>query len=162
MNIDAVLSKLNERQVAYLLIGGVNFMLRHQPITTGDIDVWIEDSDENRRRCEQAAAELDAQWGRTDNDWGPVASLPSGWLTRQGMFCLFSPLAPLDVFRSVPGLASWQDCHRRAVRGTTPAGTPFLGISDHDMLECQLALNPGLQKQDRIRYLRNIVESSDE
>ena len=34
MNIDAVLSKLNERQVAYLLIGGVNFMLRHQPINT--------------------------------------------------------------------------------------------------------------------------------
>ena len=137
-------------------------MLRHQPITTVDIDIWIEESVENRRRCEQAVAELDAEWDRTDQDWGPVALLPSGWLTQQGVFCLFSPNAPVDIFRSVPGLASWQDCRIRAVQGTTAADTPFLGISDGDMLKCQLALNPGLQKQDRIRYLRNIVESSHE
>ena len=162
MNIDLILNKLNERQVAYLLIGGVNFMLRHQPISTGDIDVWIEDSEENRRHCELAVAELGAEWGRTDGDWGPVASLPPGWLATQGMFCMSTPAAPLDVFRSVPGLGSWQECRLRAVRGATENGTPFLGISDSDMLECQLALNPGVQKQDRIRYLQNIIESSDE
>jgi hypothetical protein len=162
MNIDAVLSKLNERQVAYLLIGGVNFMLRHQPINTGDIDVWIEDNAENRQRCELAVAELGAEWGRTDSEWGPVASLPPGWLAAQGMFCLMTPAAPLDIFRSVPGLGSWQDCRSRGIRGTTEVGTPFFGISDSDMLECQLALTPGLQKLDRIRYLRNITGSTDE
>ena len=162
MNIDVVLSKLNERQVAYLLIGGVNFMLRHQPITTGDIDVWIEDSEENRRRCELAVIELGAEWGRTDKDWGPVAALPPGWLERQGMFCISTPFAPLDIFRSVPGLKSWQESRREAIQGTTQAGTRFFGISDRDMLECQLALAPGQEKQDRIRYLQSIIESSDE
>ena len=73
-----------------------------------------------------------------------------------------TPAAPLDIFRSVPGLGSWQDCRSRGIRGTTEAGTPFFGISDSDMLECQLALTPGLQKLDRIRYLRNVTESTDE
>jgi hypothetical protein len=159
MNIDAVLRKLNERQVAYLLIGGVNFMLLHQPITTGDIDVWIEDSDENRKRCEQTLAELGAEWGPTESDWGPVAARAPGWLERQGMFCLSTPLA---VFRSVAGLSSWQESRGRAIQGMTKAGTPFFGISDQDMLKCQLALNPEMQKQDRIRYLQSIIETSDE
>lgn len=162
MNIDAVFSKLNERQVDYLLIGGVNFMLRHQPINTGDIDIWIEDSDDNRRRCEAALAELGAEWGRADNDWKPVAALPTGWLAAQGMFCLLTPAAPVDIFRTVPGLASWHECRLRAVSGVTAVGIPFLGISDLDMLECQLALAAGEQKLDRINYLRGIIGSSYE
>jgi hypothetical protein len=34
MNIDRILAAFNEREVQYLLIGGVNFLLRHRPVTT--------------------------------------------------------------------------------------------------------------------------------
>ena len=105
--------------------------------------------------------------------WRSLARIPAGavvliafglsaWLATQGMYCLTTPAAPLDVFRSVPGLGSWQVSRSRGVQGVTAVGTPFFGICDSDMLECQLALTPGLRKLDRIRYLRTIIESSDE
>ena len=34
MNIDRILTELNHHGVRYLLIGGVNFMLRHKPVLT--------------------------------------------------------------------------------------------------------------------------------
>ena len=46
MNIDRILSELNSAKVAYLLIGGVNFLLRHQGPLTHDVDVWVRDSDD--------------------------------------------------------------------------------------------------------------------
>ena len=47
MNVDHVFQTLNHHEVAYLVIGGMNFLLRHVPLLTYDIDVWIEDSAEN-------------------------------------------------------------------------------------------------------------------
>ena len=91
MNVDQILKTLNAHQVAYILIGGMNFLLRHAPVLTYDVDLWIEDTPENLRRCEQALAELQAQWGPSEKDWGPVAGKASGWLGSQPVFCLTSP-----------------------------------------------------------------------
>jgi hypothetical protein len=108
MKIDLILETFNRCDVAYLLLGGVNFLLRHDPVTTVDIDSWIEDS----------------------------------------------PHGAIDVFRAVRGLSSWGECRSRAVAGFTPAGTPFVGLCDEDMLQCQMALPEGERKLDRIRTLR--------
>jgi hypothetical protein len=81
MNADQILTTMNQFGVAYLLIGGMNFLLRHEPsLLTYDVDLWIENTPENRKRCESALAALDAEWGATDADWGPVAQRQSGWL----------------------------------------------------------------------------------
>lgn len=154
MNVDRVLETFNREGVAYLLIGGMNFLLRHEPVLTYDVDLWIEDSAENRRRCERALAALDAEWGRTDADWGPVVFLPPGWLDQQSMFCLNSPHGAIDVFRSVRGLADWAISRQSAVAEQTGVGTSYYGLSDADMLQCQLSLDAGLQKSDRIATLR--------
>ncbi len=158
MNIDRILETLNQYEVAGILIGGVNFLLRHQPVLTYDVDVWIEDTPENLRRCEGALAELDAAWGKTEEDWGPVAGKGSGWLSCQGVFCLTTRHGALDVFRSLEGPPSWTECRARAVAGKTSAGTPYLGLSDEDMLECQLALPEGQRKPDRIRVLQDALQ----
>ena len=39
MNVDHILETLNGHQVVYLLIGGMNFLLRHTPVLTYDVDV---------------------------------------------------------------------------------------------------------------------------
>jgi len=44
MNVDAILDSLNAQGVDYILIGGMNFLLRHVPELTFDVDIWVNDS----------------------------------------------------------------------------------------------------------------------
>lgn len=145
MNVDHIFDTMNRHSVEYLLIGGFNFLLRHEPVLTFDVDFWIHDTPENRARCEQALAALEASWGADESSWGPVAALPKGWLERQTVFCLVTPHGAVDIFRTVRGLADWTASRARAVSGSTAAGTAYVGLSDEDMLETQEALD----KQDR-------------
>jgi len=158
MDLDRILNTFNKHQVGCLLIGGMNFLLRHDPVLTFDVDLWIEDTPENRGRTEDALAELDAQWGLSEQDWKPVAQHRRGWLSCQGVYCLTSAVGAIDIFRTVQGLASWRECRSRACAGTTGSGTPYWGLSDADMLQCQLALPEPQRKQDRIRTLKAAIE----
>jgi hypothetical protein len=162
MNVDAILGGFNRHEVAYLLIGGMNFMLRHVPVLTYDVDVWIEDTPENRKRCEKALAELGAEWGPSEQEWGPVSQHDAGWLDRQGVFCLTSPHGAIDVFRAVEGLASWTEARARAHQGHTSSGVPYVALCDEHMLQCQLALPEPKRRQDRIAALRRSLGMSDD
>lgn len=71
------------------------------------MDVWIEDTPQNRARCVTALEDIDATWGESDSSWGPVTSLSGDWLTRQLVFSFLTKSGPLDIFRSVAGLTSW-------------------------------------------------------
>jgi hypothetical protein len=140
MDVDRIFKTMNDCQVEYLLIGGMNFLVRHEPVLTFDVDLWIHDHEINRRRCEQALASLDAEWGESDADWGPVAEKNSGWLDRQPVYCLNSPSGAIDIFRSVTGLTNWAASQALASADATAAGTEYRGLSDEDMLQCQLSL----------------------
>ena len=160
---DRILSTLNRHRVDYLVIGGFNFLLRHTPVLTYDVDVWIEDSPDNRHRCEAALAELQAEWGISDEDWGPVAAKRAGWLDGRSVFCLTSPNGAIDVFRFVQGMDDWAACRARAAAGQTASGVAFWGLSDADMLRCQLALPEGQRNQARISFLKDVLrKASDE
>jgi len=76
MNVDHILRTFADCGVEYLLIGGMNFLLRHEPVLTYDIDFWIHDTAENLDRCAVALQQLDAAWGPTEADWRPVAAPP--------------------------------------------------------------------------------------
>lgn len=160
MNVDHILRILNRNKVDYLLIGGVNYLLRHQPVLTYDVDIWIDDTEKNRGRCEKALSQLDAEWGSSDNNWMPVAKQRPGWLQRQGVFCMTSPDGAIDVFREVKGLTDWRSCFERSIRGKT-GGISFRGLSDADMLKCQKALRKSEQKQDRMRILRRAIRRKE-
>ena len=163
MNVDRILETMNTHGVSAILIGGMNFLLRHRPILTYDVDLWVEDTEANLRRCEQALGALDAEWGSTDADWGPVGQRDPGWLSRQVLFCLSSPHGAIDIFRQVKGLPSWKASFESTVCGTTAAGTPYRGLSDADMVRSQLALEEGERKEDRIAVLRKALgEASDD
>jgi len=157
MKVDLILETMNRYQVAFLLIGGVNFLLRHAPVLTCDIDLWIEDTEENLDRCREALAALQAQWGAAETDWGPVAEKGRRWIRSQHVFCLTSPHGAIDIFRSVKGLASWSACRARALPASTAAGVPYWGLADVDMLECQLVLREEEQNRERIRVLRKAL-----
>jgi hypothetical protein len=161
MNVDAILACLNSHQVEYLLVGGMNFLLRHKPVLTFDVDVWIHDTPGNRGRCERALASMTAEWGATESEWGPVSNLPEGWLSRQPVFCLVTQHGPLDVFRRLDGVPSWKEALAGGVECRTAAGVVCTGISDADMLRCQEALGDPDRKPDRIAYLRRVLQEGD-
>ena len=48
MNVDTILDTMNRNMVDYILIGGMNFLLRHAPVITYDVDLWIKDTSGNR------------------------------------------------------------------------------------------------------------------
>jgi hypothetical protein len=161
MNIDRILSEINNAQVDYLLIGGVNFLLRHNGPLTHDVDVWVNDSDDNLTRVLSALRNLDAEWGTTDATWGPVRNDIS-WLKTQPVFCLLTSAGSLDIFRDVRGLeGQYVACRDRAISAETAHGVPFRALSDADMLQTQLVLEPTEQKQDRISVLRRALQSVD-
>jgi hypothetical protein len=157
VNVDLILDTFKRFQVSYLLIGGMNFLLRHEPVLTYDVDIWIDDTPENRRRCESSLVALDAEWGRTDDDWRPVSQHAVGWLDRQGLYCLSSPYGAIDVFRQVAGLEDWQAAKESAVHEKTAGGIDYLGLSDEDMLKCQYALDAGLRRRSRIETLERAL-----
>jgi hypothetical protein len=160
MNPERILNVFNRHGVKYLIIGGMNIFLRHQPQSTFDIDLWIEDSMENLARCHKALVELEAQWGREEKDWEPVSKKTETWLNQQQVFCIYSPAGAIDIFRSVTGLVSWEECNNRAIVGKTKNGILFSALGDKDMLKCQLALPENQQKKDRIRILKESIKQN--
>jgi hypothetical protein len=160
VNVDRILDTLNRHGVDYLLIGGMNFLLRHAPVLTFDVDVWIRDTPANRLRCAEALDALGATWGEQEATWGPTRNQAGDWLARRGVFCLLTSEGPLDIFRSVRGLSDWAQCAGQAVDGRTAAGTAYRGLSDSDMLACQLALDEGARKLDRVRTLQEVLRQS--
>ena len=154
MNVDAILRELNAHRVRYLLIGGMNFLLRHRPIVTFDVDLWIEDTEANLGHCERALASLNASWGLSEDEWGPVAALRPGWLSRRPVFCMTSAFGAIDIFRAVVGLDDWAKCFARAVRSKTAGGVSCRGLSDVDMLRSQMALEPRARDAARIAVLK--------
>jgi len=157
MNIDGMLATLLEWRGEFLLLGGVNFMLRHQPVLTYDLDVWVRPTAANLRRCEKALAALQAEWGRTESDWRPVAGRRPGWLGGQAVYCMICAGGALDVFLQVRGLGAWPSSRAVSVEVKTAAGIVCRGLSDRDMLRCQEALPDNERKADRIRTLRQAL-----
>lgn len=157
MNADRILAAFAGREVDCLLIGGMNFLLRHQPVLTFDVDFWVRDDSANLERVHAALMELDAQWGATEGTWGPISRDPQ-WLTRQQIFCFTTAHGAVDVFRRVRGLDDYAACKARSTLLHTQGGSPYHSLADADMLACQLALAAGERRLDRVAYLEKLLQ----
>ncbi len=134
MNVDEILRVLSDEQVDYLLIGGMNFLLRHLPELTFDVDIWVRDEAENLERLNRALGVLGAAWGEAENDWRPVPE-QGHWLQRQGCYCLTTEHGALDVFRDVRGLEGrYDECKVAGLYSKTSSGVPYHALSDEHML----------------------------
>jgi hypothetical protein len=150
---------LNDHEVRFILIGGMNYFLRYRPVSTQDIDIWIHSSAENSARCEAALDAIDGEWGRTDEDWGPTRLKPRGWLRRQTVYCTITNCGFVDIFCAVSGLASFEECFRRSETVAIAEGVQYSSLSAQDMIDCQLAIPEPFRKLDRIRHLQSLLDS---
>jgi hypothetical protein len=152
-----VFSAMNTNRVSYLLVGGLNYFLRHKPVTTQDIDLFIDDTPQNRQHCEDALIELDAEWGRRDEDWGDVSAKPKGWLSGQSVFCLLTQFGPVDIFLSIPGIPCFSEALQRSELFEIDPSSQVRLISTEDLLACQLAIPEVYRKRERIAHLQGII-----
>ncbi len=158
MNVDTILAALKDETVDYILIGGMNFLIRHLPELTFDVDIWVFDTTENLECLNRALRRLGAAWGPTESEWAPVPQ-KSQWLLRQSVFCLTTDHGALDIFREVRGLEGcYAQCRDRAIESTTVTGAAFRGLNDEDMLACQEALPVSEQKLRRVEHLRRCIQ----
>jgi hypothetical protein len=151
---------MNRNCVSFLLVGGLNYFLAHNPVTTQDIDLLIQDTPENRTACEIALNELGAQWGKGDDDWGPVNAKHCGWLWGQSVFCLLTKFGPVDIFLSLPGISSYTDALLRSKSFRLDDEVQVQLISAGDLLACQTALPEIYQKKERIQFLRGVLKDA--
>jgi len=159
MNVDTILEVFQRHKVDAILIGGMNFLLRHQPVLTFDIDFWVRDNDENLSRVTAAMRELEAQWGKSEKTWGTL-SANHDWRS-QNIFCVTTKYGAVDIFREVQGLeGQYEACHARSLLEQTVSGIPYRSLSDRDMLACQLALPENERRLDRVTFLKNHLEQS--
>ena len=162
MNVDEILQTLKAEHVDYLLIGGMNFLLRHLPELTFDVDIWVRDNEENLKKLNRALRKLGGAWGRTEKDWNEISE-DWHWLNSQSMFCLTTKHGALDIFREVLGLEGrYEECFSRATAASTTTGIPFASLSDEDMLICQEHLPIGEQKSRRMEVLREAIHKKNE
>ncbi len=158
MDIDRIFKSLFDEKVDYILIGGVNFLLNHEPILTYDVDIWFRNTDENKGRLNHVLLDLGAKWGESVETFALIPENPA-WLDRQVMFCLTTDAGSLDIFREVRGLeGAYDECYARSLEKKTNTGMIYRSLSDRDMLACQTALDPRDQKLDRIRVLKQVLK----
>ncbi len=99
---------LNANQVRYIMIGGFATNLHGYNRATNDIDLWIEDSLNNRKKLRKALIEQ----GSGDYDVIETMQFIPGWTDFQLNFGF-----KLDVMTSVKGLENigFEECYTYAV-----------------------------------------------
>lgn len=93
MKIDRIPRTLAAEQRDDILIGGVNFLLRHEPELTCDVDIWLADCD--GFRVDDLKQRQEAKWERA---FDPVQR----WLAIQEMITSAEANKPAHWRRNCP------------------------------------------------------------
>ena len=100
------LQAFNKREVKYLLIGGYSVILHGYSRTTGDMDLWVEKTEENYEKIVEAFA-----------DFGmPIFDMTIHNFLRNPMYDVFTfgrPPVAIDVLTSVKRLIFEEAYERR-------------------------------------------------
>lgn len=93
---------LNKHDVHYMIVGGYALAFHGKPRHTGDLDIWIEISDDNAEKMCKVIAEFGiASLGMEKNDF-----LKKGIITQIG----YPPLR-IDILNEIDGV-DFQDAYR--------------------------------------------------
>jgi len=147
---------MNRHGVAFIMVGGVAVNLQGYSRSTNDIDVWIQDTTENRRRLEKVLADL----GYGNLQLETFRFIP-GWTN----FYIGEGLE-LDILTHMKGLEdySFTDCLQVATMAEIEDVTiPFLHISH--LIANKKAVNRlrdqlDVAELERIRQYRDESENS--
>ena len=111
---------LNEKNVKYLIVGGYAVGYHGYPRSTGDMDVWVESTEENAVRLVQALKAFGFDVPKLD----PDLFVDPDRVVRMG-----HPPLRIEILTSVTGV-SFGECYSSRVEEGLEDGTPihFIGL----------------------------------
>lgn len=147
--VQQLLKSLAQHQVKYMLVGGIATVFHGYVRTTQDLDLWVQETSDNKRRLVAALESVDVP-GATHYE--TVEMIP-GWSTitigQQGFVADF--MSYTKAFTK----EDFDDCYRRAERATF-AGIPITVIHLDDLIEEKKQLGRWKDKDD-VEQLKEIA-----
>ncbi len=135
---------LNEQEVEYVLVGGYAVILHGYPRTTGDLDIWVRQSEDNYRRLERAFAAFGM----------PVFDMTLDNFMDRSQFDVFTfgtPPVSIDLMTRVKGLI-FEEVYEQAEAVDLGDGLSVRLISLDDLLRAKRASGRSKDFND-IRHL---------
>ncbi len=139
LEADVILRVLNEREVDFVLIGGLAVQTHGHPRTTQDVDLVPEPGAENLTRLRAALAELGARPVGAQ-DPSPVR-IPSS-----GVLELDTDAGGIDVHLGPPGAAPYPDLRARALE--VQLDIPVLVAGRDDLIAMKRAAGRPIDRSD--------------
>ena len=111
---------LSEKNVKYLIVGGYAVGYHGYPRSTGDMDVWVDSTEENADRLVQALKAFGFDVPKLDSD----LFVDPDRVVRMG-----HPPLRIEILTSVTGV-SFEECYSSRVEEELEDGTPihFIGL----------------------------------
>jgi hypothetical protein len=112
--VEALLQRLSEADVDYVVIGGIAMIAHGSVRITRDLDIVFAPEQSNLDRLGRILVELDARLRGVDEN---VPFVPDGGtLAKVDLLTLVTSLGWLDVHRRPPGAPPYRSLRRRAER----------------------------------------------
>ncbi|MEI6086424.1 MAG: nucleotidyltransferase [Bacteroidota bacterium] len=119
---------LNKHQVDYMVVGGYALAFHGKPRHTGDLDIWINNSEENAERLVLAIKEFGlASLGLTKSDF-----MQDGYVTQIG----YPPLR-IDILNTIDGVKFEDAYQNKLLVNIDGIQVNYIGL--HDFIENKTA-----------------------
>ena len=147
--VRSLLDSLHQHKVKYMLVGGVATVFHGYVRTTQDLDLWVQETNQNKQRLVQALQAIDVP-GATNCQ--SVEMIP-GWSTitigTQGF------VADFMGYTKAFGKGDFDECYQRAERAIF-AEIPITVIYLDDLIKEKKALGR-LKDLDDVQHLEEIT-----
>jgi hypothetical protein len=155
-NLGAMVRKLSEGGVEFVLVGGYAAVAHGVSLVTRDVDVCCRFSAENLHRLAQVLADSHPRHRMTPQKL-PL-ELTDELCARLKNLYLETDLCVLDCLSEIAGVGDYAAVARRSVEFRTPSGT-FRVLDIDALIEAKLAMNRP-QDFQAVEQLRAIKEKS--
>jgi hypothetical protein len=150
LDAETLLRTLVEREVEFVVIGGLAVAFHGYARATKDVDVVPRPDRMNRRRLYGALASLDAapiEVGEFRPEELPVPFAPEG-LDLGGNWALRTQAGRVDVLQWVAGVHGFDELRTRAVEATLPNVGRVLFAGLDDLVAMKRAAGRAIDRQD--------------
>lgn len=144
LDAQRILEELTEREVDYVLIGGLAAQTHGNTRMTNDVDLIPAPDPENLDRLAEALQALDA---RVLNPGQEALAIDAKMLPRATIWQLATPHGDIDILHDAPGAAPYPELRERAlVISLDAALVPVVGRDD--LIRMKLARGRPIDRAD--------------